>query len=393
MSPISLAAHKQAVIEAQKKQKPNVVHLPVAPQLVARTRFSPPPPPRSSCLMVDEAMELLHRTIKESSDTIDLVAISGPGDPLATPEITLHIISTIKKHYPDVPIGLRTYGIGSREYAADLAQAGVSYVQFITDGTSAEILEKIYAWIRPGQKTLKIKDAVDLLIQEQRYGITAVKFAGLSVGIETTLYPGYNLHHIAKIASETAELGAGGISLIPYQAMPGVEVELESPTRSDIETISSIVQKHLNVTRPLIDMQVEIPETAANMAAGVVVRTPTKEKPNIAVVSSNGIEVDLHLGRANRFLIYGPRNDGLTCLLESRNAPEQGKGKDRWQGVSQLLDDCFVLLAASAGEAPRSALSQKGLQVVLTEEKIEGTVDALYGGGKKCGKKAQKRTN
>ncbi len=114
---------------------------------------------------------------------------------------------------------------------------------------------------------------------------------------------------------------------------------------------------------------------------------PTKERPNVAVASSNGIEVDLHLGQAIKFIIYGPRGDGLACLLEVRDAPEPGQGGARWAELAKVLPDCFVLLAASAGETPRRALAEAGIKVLITEENIEGTVDVLYGGGKKKKKK------
>jgi nitrogen fixation protein NifB len=112
---------------------------------------------------------------------------------------------------------------------------------------------------------------------------------------------------------------------------------------------------------------------------------PTKERPNVAVVSSNGIEVDLHLGQADKLLIYGPRtSDGLPSLLTVRNAPEAGTGSSRWETLArECLIDCFALLAAKAGENPQKVLAELGIKILLTEDNIEGLVDVLYGGGKK----------
>ena len=108
----------------------------------------------------------------------------------------------------------------------------------------------------------------------------------------------------------------------------------------------------------------------------------------MAVVSATGMEVDLHLGQAKTILIYGPRADGLTCLLETRQAPDPGSGKARWEQLAATLHDCFALLTASAGQRPREVLGTAGIRVLITEENIEGTVDVLYGGGRKqkCGK-------
>ena len=95
------------------------------------------------------------------------------------------------------------------------------------------------------------------------------------------------------------------------------------------------------------------------------------------------MDVDLHLGQAKTLLIYGPRDDGLTCLLETRKTPEAGSGETRWDQLAETLPDCFALLAASAGQRPREVLAGHGIRVLITEENIEGTVDVLYGGGKK----------
>jgi nitrogen fixation protein NifB len=118
------------------------------------------------------------------------------------------------------------------------------------------------------------------------------------------------------------------------------------------------------------------------MAASALPR-PAPGRPNVAVASASGMEVDLHLGHAVKLLIYGPREDGLACLLETREAPEPGGGTRRWEDLADILGDCFALLTASAGESPRQILNRRGVAVLVTEGEIEGTVDVLYGGGRK----------
>jgi len=183
------------------------------------------------------------------------------------------------------------------------------------------------------------------------------------------------------------ELGSNSISLIPYQPEPGVEVDLESPGAELILETVEKAGKHLPVVEPILLQPIH------DSGQGVIPEAPlypqpTKERPNVAVVSSNGIEIDLHLGQAIRFVIYGPRGeDGLACLLETRNAPEHGAGTNRWQEVAATLKDCFILLVASAGETPRRVLAERGLKVSISEDNIEGIVDVLYGGGKKRKKK------
>lgn len=386
MSVIPLAEHKGSCCSQNKNQAETVIHLPVAPQVIARTRFSPPPPARNPSIMVPEAMEYLDQVMKEKREDISMVAITGPGDPLATPDLTINAIQRIRKNYPQLKIGLKTLGIGSDKLAGALAQAGVNYVEMQVNGVRAEILQKIYAWIRPGLKTLKISEAVNLLLKEQRNGIPALKFHNITVSILTTLYPAYNIDHVAKIAVEMMELGTDSISLIPYKPEPGVEVDLDIPGSEIIQAAIDKVSKLLPVVEPILLQPVADCDEGAIPGLPLYPK-PTKERPNVAIVSSNGIEIDLHLGQAIRFLIYGPREDGLACLLGTRDAPEPGAGTNRWQEVAATLKDCFILLVASAGETPRQVLAETGLKVSISEDNIEGIVDVLYGGGKKCKKK------
>ena len=145
MSVTSFAANKSSRSSQKRNQAETVVHLPVAPKIVARTRFSPPPPARNLSVPVPEAMEYLDQAIKENGKAISMVAITGPGDPLATPDITISAIKQIRKCYPQVQIGLKTLGIGSDQLAGRLSQAGVDYIEMQVDGVRAEILEAIYA--------------------------------------------------------------------------------------------------------------------------------------------------------------------------------------------------------------------------------------------------------
>ncbi|HWH72394.1 MAG TPA: NifB/NifX family molybdenum-iron cluster-binding protein, partial [Candidatus Sulfotelmatobacter sp.] len=105
---------------------------------------------------------------------------------------------------------------------------------------------------------------------------------------------------------------------------------------------------------------------------------PTAARPNVAVVSLGGMEVDLHLGHAIKALIYGPREDGLVALLAARDLPEPGGGAARWEEAASILHDCFALLTASAGESPKRILADHGISVLITEGEIDPTVDLLY---------------
>jgi nitrogen fixation protein NifB len=359
-------------------EKGHFLELPVAPRINARIRFAAAPQvPVGHLAPVDALNEV--KTLATIGEHIDYIGLSGPGDPLAYIEPTLETLGLLHHHFPNIPFFVRTLGIGGEKYADKLSQAGVSHVDLLVNAVSEEIVEKIYAWVRPGFKTLRLPDSAKILISEQKKAVRAFKDAKMTVSVITTVFPENNSDHIESIAHTMGEYGADNMVLIPYRPEENAEIRLNVPNKKLMETVRKKAAKYILVAdeqRPSI-----FPGEHQDMKSGLP--KPTPDRPNVAIVSSNGMDIDLHLGAAIRVLIYGPRQDGLTCLLESRPAPEPGGGDNRWKNLAATLHDCFAILAASAGESPKKFLAASGIKVLVIEDTIEGTVDVLYGGGRK----------
>ena len=323
------------------------------------------------------------------------VELGGPGDPLASLSATLATLAQLSEHRPDLTIGLTTVGLGGAEYAAELAAAGVGSVTLLVEALDAATAERLYAWIRPGKKNIPLQDAVPLLLDEQARAVPALAAAGLAVTIQSTVYPGINAHYMAAIAETMAELGATAMRLVPFLPDPTLANAPPAATREHMEQLARLTSHFLPTTSVVMDVADCGCDCGPRCGSGTTcgcgavasVQTglpqPTIQRPRVAVVSATGMDVDLHLGQARKLLIYGPREDGLACLLETRQAPDPGSGVSRWEHLADVLHDCFALLAVSAGQRPREVLGSRGIRVILTEENIEGTVDLLYGGGKK----------
>ena len=323
------------------------------------------------------------------------VELDGPGDPLASMATTLATVAVLRQHRPEVTIGLTTVGLGGAEYAAELAAAGIGSVTLLVEALDAATAERLYAWIRPGKKTLPLPEAVPLLLDEQARAVPALAAAGLAVTIQSTVYPGINAHYMAAIAETMAELGATAMRLVPFLPDPTLANAPPAATREHMEQLARLTSHFLPTTSVVMDVADCGCDCGPRCGSGTTcgcgavasVQTglpqPTIQRPRVAVVSATGMDVDLHLGQARKLLIYGPREDGLACLLETRQAPDPGSGVSRWEHLADVLHDCFALLAVSAGQRPREVLGNRGIRVILTEENIEGTVDLLYGGGKK----------
>lgn len=353
--------------------------LPVAPQALARSRFAPeekvPPALTPAAALAWLAERLGH------GDAIDTVELGGPGDPLASPGLTLETLSLVRQQHPTLDLSVATLGIQGDQQVKALASHGVSHLTLLVDAVSTEVVQRLYAWIRPAKKTITLAQAAEILLSEQAICIAACKHAGIKVTIRTTVYPGVNDNHIEEIASQTAAMGATAMVLIPGLPSPPGGVTMAAPSQGLMHALRGVASRHL----PVLEAPAQsLADAAPAIAPLSLVPKPSPERPNLAVVSASGMAVDLHLGQATRVLIYGPREDGLISLLGTRPMPATGGGSSRWQSLAATLPDCFTLLAASAGDNPRSILQAGGIPVLITDGEIEGTVDHLYGGGKKA---------
>ena len=368
--------------------------LAIAPQAVHRTRYAAEAKAGVALNQAEALLELGRATIP------DRVELAGPGDPLATPEATCAFIALLRQQFPALHIGLTTLGLGGAEHAPLLATAGLDSVTLLVDTLDAGTAEKLYAWIRPGKKTMALDKAALFLVEEQSRTVAALAAAGIPVTVRTTVYPSINAHQSAGVAEQLAKLGATAMELAPFLLGPQQADAPPAATRVHLEQLAKLTGRFLPTTThylAMADCGCDCGPTcgtgstcgcslAPPSSAGLP--QPSPERPRVAVASATGMDIDLHLGQASQLLIYGPRQDGLICLLETRPAPEAGSGETRWDQLADTLHDCFAVLAASAGQRPREMLARRSIRVLLSEEAIEGVVDTLYGGGKKgCGKK------
>ena len=360
--------------------------LPVAPRAFSRIRFDPIDA-EARAVPPAGALNWLEENLRQGA-AIGAVDIEGPGDPLCEPESTMETLRLLHRQYPGLALSVTTLGLHGEKQASSLAKTGMKSVTLLVDAVSQEVADQLYAWIRPGKKTIPLGEATAMLMAEQRRAVKAFKAAGCAVTVRTTVYPGCNDDHIEEIARVMAKCGVEAMTLVPCRAAAGQEEQLLRPP--DPETMQRLRQSASRYLEVFLtagkENRIGVDCSSAHGACksmATLQPKATKARPNIAVVSSNGMEVDLHLGQAYQVLVYGPREDGLTCLLGTRPVPEPGSGCSRWEELAATLRDCFAILTASAGDSPRRILGGHGITVLITDSEIEAMVDLLYGGGKK----------
>lgn len=370
------------------RQSGKVLELPVAARVNARLRFaSTARAPQA--LLPQEAANRLDDLLSRGA-AIGEVRLSGPGDPLADIHPTLETCRLVRDRHADLRLGITTLGINAEAYADTLAEHGVCTVTLLVEAVDPEVVKNLYAWIRPGTRTIPLSQAATMLVEEQQRAIAALQVAGLTITVRTTVYPGINDDHVEQIAARLAELGVKKMVLLPCPSCPDEPDAPNAPDSARMTALAGLAGRYLataSMAPPAADPGA--PRAAAGGAAAGMLQQPSTARPNVAVVSASGMDIDLHLGQAGRALIYGPREDGLPCLLATRPLPPPGGGSARWEKLADVLADCFVLLSSGAGDNPRKVLAGRGITVLIADGNVEGTVDVLYGGGKK-GKQCRK---
>lgn len=90
----------------------------------------------------------------------------------------------------------------------------------------------------------------------------------------------------------------------------------------------------------------------------------------IAAVSTDGLNVDDHFGKAQRFLIYD-FDDQLTFVEErsteslSVGDPAHAFDADKFNRILSMLKDCSRVYITQIGEIPAAKLKESGIEPVV----------------------------
>ncbi len=115
------------------------------------------------------------------------------------------------------------------------------------------------------------------------------------------------------------------------------------------------------------------------MCSRLLPGTENEDRPYVAVGTREGLLVNMHLGEARSFQIWGPVPDGEGFYkIEERAAPSSGGGPKRWAALAALLKDCRAVLAAAMGDTPKTMLQENGLPAHAVSGFITDNLTALY---------------
>jgi nitrogen fixation protein NifB len=369
----------------------------------------------SGILSPVQALEYLDKLMLRKKN-ITVVGIAGPGDPFANPEETLETLRLVREKYPEILLCLATNGLNILPYIDELKGYNISHVTITINAVDPEIIKKVYSWFRYDKKVHNALEGAALILKRQLFAITLLKEAGITVKINTVVMPGINEAHIVEVARVAAEHGADVQNCIPCYRNPGTPFEnIVPPTPEEMLKIRNDAGKYIKQmshcarcradAAGLIGEEMD-PEDSADLkisAAGCAgefidsmqlekaVREALLSRPNVAFASLEGSFINVHLGEAVGFLIYGKDGNGGIKLLAPRQAPPAGAGIKRWKELGKLLNDCSAVFVSGVGTKPRYTLMAMGLQVLVSEGLIQDAAKAaLYGKSLKTILKVQK---
>jgi len=372
------------------------VHLPVAPACNVQCNFcdrkfdcanESRPGVTSAILRPDQAAAYVDAVLAKD-DSLRVVGIAGPGDPLANAAATLETLRLVRLYHPEMLLCLATNGLALPKHAESLAALKVSHVTVTVSAVDPAIGSKIYAYVVDGSERLTGTAGAERILAAQLLGIRRLVELGVMVKINSILIPGVNDHHIVDIARAMGELGASRFNCLPLHPVSGTPFgEIVEPSRERTREIRETCRTYLpqmeHCARCRADAVGRIGHNPSEEQL-VLLRTHAGRKKSsqrtlVAVASQEGVLVNQHLGEAREFFVFAQRGDAF-IQVDKRPAPQVGQGEARWQDLANILADCRALLVTDAGRRPREVLEAAGLEVFATEGLVEDLLDTLYQG-------------
>ena len=221
------------------------VHLPVAPKCNVQCNFcvrkfacanENRPGVTTKVITPEKAVDTVREAVA-NEPRISVVGIAGPGDPLANDE-TIRTFNLVKEEFPALIKCMSTNGLLLPDRIDELDAAGVVTLTVTVNAIDPKIGEKVYSFIKYNGKTLRGKEAFEILSKNQLDGILMAVKRGMVVKVNSVLIPGINDRHLVEVAKKVKSLGAYTMNILPLIPQ-GKFSSLRPPTQEEIETVRS----------------------------------------------------------------------------------------------------------------------------------------------------------
>lgn len=376
------------------------VHLPVAPHCNIQCnycvrKFDCPnesrPGVTTKVLTAIEAFEK-YKILKEKVPNLSVVGIAGPGDALANFDETKRTLELIREYDPKVTFCLSTNGLMLPKYADELVRLGVSHVTITCNSIDPVISAKIYKHIDYMGIRFTGESAGAILLSNQLNGLRLLVAQGIICKVNIVTLKGINDHHIPEVVKKMKSIGCFITNIMPMIPVKGSAFENLTPANNkEVNMIrdacgeTMLQMYHCKQCRADAigqlgdDRSLEFNECASSCNKKTEEKN-SKDTIRFAVASKSGTLVDQHFGHVSEIYIYDFK-DNQARFIEKRNIHQYCTGEencdskeDKIANIINTIEDCKGVIAMRIGESPKSKLSEKGILVYPTYDRIE---DAL----------------
>jgi nitrogen fixation protein NifB len=251
----ALSAHPCYNEEAHRKFAR--MHLPVAPRCNIQCNYcnrkydcsnESRPGVTSSVLTPEEAAEKVGAVLEKIPE-LSVVAVAGPGDPLANDE-TFETLALIHEKYPDIALCLSTNGLMLPVHAELLFKLGVRFVTVTMNAVDTDVSSDIYEFVIWNGKKLKGKEAAERLLANQIDGIGRCIELGMLVKVNIVLIPGVNNHHIPDLVKRVKRMGVYIVNILPLIPVDGTKFsDMRAPTPEERKKLMDICSDGVRMMR------------------------------------------------------------------------------------------------------------------------------------------------
>jgi nitrogen fixation protein NifB len=373
------------------------IHLPVAPKCNIQCNYcnrkydcvnESRPGVASVVLSPKQSIFYLDKVF-EKQKNISVVGIAGPGDPFANPEETMETLRSVREQYPEMLLCVSTNGLNISNYVPELADLKTSHVTVTFNAIDPEIGAKIYSSVLYQGKIHKGVEGAKILLERQLDAIRKLKEYNITIKINTVFVPGINDDHIIEVIKKVKELGAEIVNIIPI--LPTKDTLFENIQEPKTEQIAKlrleageILPQMSHCSRCRADAAGLINEKMKDEILELLDEASKKEEENpniifdfsktlVAVASLDGFNVNEHLGRMEDVFVYELVN-GKPKFYEKRKIPVSF-GEEKWIKYQQILKDCEAIVVNQAGNFPVRILSEYGIKIVISNDKIENALN------------------
>ncbi len=371
------------------------MHLPVAPNCNIQCNYcnrkfdccnESRPGVTSEVLSPEEAMEKI-AVVKERIPNLSVIAIAGPGDPLAN-ESTLRTIRLVKERYPEMSLCISTNGLRLPEYADELYSSGVRFVTVTMNGVDPEITKEVYDSVIWNGRRYEGREAAEILLENQLKGIDLCVKKGMIVKINIVLIPGINDDHIPEVVKKVKAMGVYIVNILPLIPVEGTKFShIEAPTSEERKRLLDLCSSDIKMMRHCRQCRADAIGLLGEDRSGEFIRTnpcgsgcgPSSNiissdsmvSKRMAIASESGITVDSGFGNTKRFLIY---EDGKVVdeVHIDTNCNTYGRPhSEHLKDIMSKLKDCDTIIVKEIGPAPSRMLESEGKKVIISDERIE----------------------